>query len=111
MAHRRREIGGRRETNERKKIRAGRREGPAKRANGWTDRRMDGPTDGRTGARRVAVAGEGLTRGLLLVCEIRLARRSAPRRAEPGRGTEKSAAGAGPPLGAGSTWEPDRPER
>lgn len=44
--------------------RAGRREGPARRADGWTDGPTDRRTDGRTdgaGARRVP--GEGLTRG------------------------------------------------
>lgn len=83
--------------NEREKEdpRAGRREGPAKRADGWTDRRTDGRAEGCR--RRVDAGVAGV-------------RDTAPR-AEPGRGTEKSAAGAGPPLGAGSTREPDRPER
>lgn len=77
--------------NEREKEdpRAGRREGPARRANGWTDGRAEG-------CRRRVDAG---------VAGVRDTARA------PGRGTEKSAAGAGPPLDVGSTRESDRPER
>lgn len=95
-AYRRREIGGRRwETNERKKIRA-----PAEEKDRRSER-ADGRTDGRAGGR-----AEGCRRRVDAgVAGVRDMVRA------PGRGTEKSAAGAGPPLGAGSTREPDRPER
>jgi len=82
--------------NERKKIRAEEKDRQSERTGG----RTDGWTRGWTDARRVA--GEGLTRGLL-VCEIQLARRAERQRKVP-REQDR-------PLALDLRGKPDRLER